>query len=275
MCVVCLLLTGITVIAQDDPVSKGLNAITEEAVRGQLEFLASDCTQGRWTGTLDNYMAADYIASIFKIYGLQPGGYEEWTTVSRSERMEGKRPEKYRTFYQNVDFIEYSDAGNHEFSILSADGTNKYVFNHETDFQVRPSDVGIKIEAPVVFVGYGYVNKEHGYDDFRNIDVKNKVILYLSGYPGYSDTTSKAYQTFNKEEEISVWSLQREKNRIAKEKGALAVILVDPGTDAMQNWADNIPFRYNTRMYEGDKQLGSYYNTRMKIPGDTLSDDLT
>jgi hypothetical protein len=274
MCIACLLLTGITVIAQDDPVSKGLNAITEEAVRGQLEFLASDWTQGRGTGTPGNYMAADYIASIFKIYGLQPGGDEEWTTVSRSERMEGKRPEKYRTFYQNVDFIEYSDAGNHEFSILSVDGTNRYDFDYETDFQVRPSDVEIKIEAPVVFVGYGYVNKEHGYDDFRNIDVKNKVILCLSGYPGYSDTTSKAYQTFNEEEEISVWRLQREKNRIAKEKGALAVIAVDPGTDPMQNWADNIPFRYNTRMYEGDKQPGSYYNTRMKIPGDTLSDDL-
>lgn len=61
MCIVCLLLTGITVIAQDDPASKGLNAITEEAVRGQLEFLASDWTQGRGTGTPGNYMAVESI----------------------------------------------------------------------------------------------------------------------------------------------------------------------------------------------------------------------
>lgn len=275
MCIFCFFFAGTTVIAQDDPVSKGLNAITKEAVRGQLEFLASDWTEGRGTGTPGIYMAADYISSIFKIYGLQPGGDEEWTSVSRQERMAGKRPERYRTFYQNIDFIEYSDGGVHEFSLSAGSGATSYNFKHQTDFQVRPSDVGIEIEAPVVFVGYGYVNKDHAYDDFKGVDVKNKVVLCLTGYPGYSDTTSKAYQTFNKEEEISIWRLQREKTRVAKEKGAVAVIEVNPGSDATRNWADNLPFRYNTRMYEGDKQLGSYYNTRMKIPGDTLSDDLT
>ncbi len=273
MCIICLSFAGITGIAQDDAVSNGLNAITKEAVQGQLEFLASDWTQGRGTGTPGIYMAADYIASIFKIYGLQPGGDEGWTSVSRQERMAGKRPVKFRTFYQNVDFIEYSDGGNHEFS-LSSGGTT-YNFKHKTDFQVRPSDVGIEINAPVVFVGYGYVNKKNAYDDFKGVDVKNKVILCLTGYPGYSDTTSQAYQTFNKEDEVSVRRLQREKTRIAKEKGAIAVIEVNPESDATSNWADNIPFRYNTRMYEGDKLPGSYYNTRMKIPGDSLSDDLT
>jgi len=275
MCIVCLIFAGIPGIAQDDPVSNGLNAITKEAVQGQLEFLASDWTEGRGTGTPGIYMAADYIASILKIYGLQPGGDEGWTSVSRQERMAGKRPERFRSHYQNIDFIEYSDGGNHEFSLYSVTGTTRYNFDHKTDFQVRPSDVGIEVDAPVVFVGYGYVNKEHAYDDFKGVDVKNKVILCLMGYPGYSDTTSKAYQTFNKEEEISIWRLSREKSRIAKEKGAVAVIEVNPEFDPIINWADNIPFRYNTRMYEGDKLLGSYYNTRMKIPGDTLSDDLT
>ena len=275
ICVFCLLFSGITMIAQDDPVSKGLDAITKEAVQGQLEFLASDWTQGRGTGTTGIYMAADYIASIFKIYGLQPGGDEEWTSVSRQERMTGKRPERYCTFYQNIDFIEYSDGGNHEFSLSAASGASKYNFKHKTDFQVRPSDVGTEIEAPVVFVGYGYVNKDHSYDDFKGVDVRNKVILCLNGYPGYSDTTSKAYRIFNKEEEISIRRLQSEKNRIAKEKGAVAIIEVDPGSNPAVDWADNLPFRYNTRMYEGEKPLGSYYNTRMKIPGDTLADDLT
>lgn len=274
MCIVCLFFTEFPGIAQDDPVSKGLNAITKEAVQGQLEFLASDWTQGRGTGTPGIYMAADYIASIFKIYGIQPGGDEGWTSISRQERREGKRPERFRTYYQNIDFIEYSDGGGHEFSLSSATGSSKYNFNHKTDFQVRPSDVGIEINAPVVFVGYGYVNNEYAYDDFKGVDVKNKVILCLTGYPGYSDTTSKAYQTFNKEDEISIFRLSREKSRIAKEKGAVAIIEVNPELDAIRNWADNIPFRYNTRMYEGDKPL-TPYRTRMMIPGDTLSDNLT
>ena len=58
--------------AQQNPVEKGLNAITKEAIQGQLEFLASDWTEGRETSTKGEFMAGDYIASIFKYIGLKP-----------------------------------------------------------------------------------------------------------------------------------------------------------------------------------------------------------
>ncbi len=57
-----------------DAKSIGLKAITDEAVEAQLEFLASDWTEGRSTGTRGAYLSADYIASMFKVYGLQAGG---------------------------------------------------------------------------------------------------------------------------------------------------------------------------------------------------------
>ncbi len=65
----------------------GLEAITKQAVQGQLEFLASNWTEGRHTGRPGAYMAADYIASMFQVYGLQPGGDKEWNSLSRAERM--------------------------------------------------------------------------------------------------------------------------------------------------------------------------------------------
>ena len=61
-------------LSAQDAKNNGLNAITEQAVKGQLEFLSSDWTEGRATGTEGAYMAADYIASMFKVYGLQPAG---------------------------------------------------------------------------------------------------------------------------------------------------------------------------------------------------------
>ena len=50
-----------------DAKQKGLDAITLQAVQGQLEFLSSDWTEGRATGSQGAYMAADYIASMFNI----------------------------------------------------------------------------------------------------------------------------------------------------------------------------------------------------------------
>jgi hypothetical protein len=263
------------VLAQENPKEKGLEAITKDAVQGQLQFLASDWTQGRATGTPGEYIASDYIASIFKIYGLQPGGDMDYKGISRREILEWKRPEKYRTYFQNIDFVEYSDGGNNEFSLSSGPGSMTHFFNHKTDYQVRTSDVGIEVDAPVVFTGYGYVNKEHGYDDFKGVDVKNKIIICLAGYPGYSDTMSNAYKAFTIKDDSEPWRQRGRKDRFAKEKGALAIIEVDPSSDPTEGWAANLPLRYNTRMYEGDKAPSAFYDADMDIPGDTISDDLT
>ena len=67
-----------------DAKDMGLEAITKQAVQGQLEFLASDWTEGRHTGRPGAYMAADYIASLFQVYGLQPAGDMEWNSVPLS-----------------------------------------------------------------------------------------------------------------------------------------------------------------------------------------------
>jgi hypothetical protein len=255
----------------------GLQAITKKAVRGQLEFLASDWTEGRHTGRPGAYMAADYIASMFQVYGLEPGGDTEWTSVSRAERMEGKRPTPNRTYFQNFDLIEYKTGENHEFSLIdiSAAGTKTTNFAYNTDFSVRTSDVAVDIEMPVVFAGYGFSDKETGYDDFKGMDVKGKIILILSGYPGQNDSTSKAYQAFKPADRQSNWIRRRERNERFSRLGVAAVIEVDPGRDVTRDWADNLPFRYNTRDYEGDVPRESYYEYRMKLPGDKLAEDPT
>jgi hypothetical protein len=260
-------------IAQDAKV-KGFEAITESAVKGQLEFLASDWTEGRHTGRPGAYMAADYIASIFKIYGLEPGGDIEYIYPSRAERMQGKRPVEYRSYYQSFDLIEYKPGKEQSLALVDKSGAGSQTLNfaYQTDFSVRTSDVAVELEMPVVFVGYGYSDKKAGYDDFKDVDVKGKVILCLSGYPGHKDSDSKAYDKIGNK---SRWALYREKSQIASDLGVAAMIEVSPDGDVTQNWAANQPFRYNSGNYEGDKPRASYYDSRMKLPGDKISSDLT
>jgi Zn-dependent M28 family amino/carboxypeptidase len=55
------------------------DTITERAIRAHMEFLASDALNGRGSGTRDEWIAATYIASQFRLWGLEPmgddGGY--------------------------------------------------------------------------------------------------------------------------------------------------------------------------------------------------------
>jgi aminopeptidase YwaD len=48
--------------------------ILEQNVRAELSFLASDALQGRGSGTVYERIAAEYIASQFRQFGLEPGG---------------------------------------------------------------------------------------------------------------------------------------------------------------------------------------------------------
>ncbi|NOR74742.1 MAG: aminopeptidase, partial [Draconibacterium sp.] len=78
-----ILLTASTSVFAQTEVEKGMDAITMSAIKGQLEFLASDWTEGRAVGTKGAYMAADYIASMLKTYGVEPYGDDVYSRPSR------------------------------------------------------------------------------------------------------------------------------------------------------------------------------------------------
>ncbi|MDF1575560.1 MAG: M20/M25/M40 family metallo-hydrolase [Bacteroidales bacterium] len=252
---------------------KGLDAITRQAVNGQLEFLASDWTEGRAVGQAGAYMAADYIASLFQVYGLQPGGDMETERPTRAERMEGQRPLSYRTFFQNMNLVETRASDKNELSLTetTAGGTRTLNFTYKTDFSVQASGVSAELESSIVFVGYGLTDKKNNYDDFKDVDVKDKIILRLSGYPGHRDKSSKAYDTFSTNWGRGIYALMRAKNERASELGAAAVIEVDPGSDIPGSWAANLPFRVNSGNFEGVKPRASYYETRISLPGNERS----
>lgn len=266
-----ILLAGILIgfampqYAQESPRDKGLNAITKEAIQGQLEFLASDWTEGRESGTKGEYMASDYIASIFKMYGLLPGGDLEQIRFGRGQRpaggTQGQRPEPKRTFFQSFNLVESSPGATQEMSIITKSGTGSKAidFDYQTDFSVNPGQVGIEAEVPIVFVGYGLVDEKNGYDDFKGLDLKGKFVIKLTGFPGSKDMNSKAYEKFKPTIPANDPNAPRQfrqggfnPNPWAAEKGVIGIIEYRPGIDPTTQWASNIPFRYNTDTYEGD-----------------------
>lgn len=270
-----LLLVGISVFAQTD-IEKGLAAITQDAVRGQLEFLASDWTEGRAVGTKGEYIAADYIASMFQVYGIKPFGDEAVSTPSRREWMTGIRPKPGKTYFQNFSLIQYEPGAEQSLSVIftGINSERAVNFGYKTDFSVRTGVVGQNAKAHVIFVGYGFQNKEKGYDDLKNINLKGKIALVLAGFPGHKDTASVAYKKFAPDGRRTLYMLERNKSELLEKSGAIAIIQVIPGSDPMLSWAQNQIYPVKGAHYEADKPLNSYYNTAMAMPSDSLTSNL-
>ncbi len=268
-------LAGNTIFGQTE-IEKGLSAITMEAVKGQLEFLASDWTEGRAVGTKGEYLAADYIASVFQVYGIKPFGDEEISSFSRRDILAGNSPKSGKSYFQNFSLIQYEPGEEQTFSVITS-GVNseKSVdFGFKTDFNVRTGSVGQTAKAQVTFVGYGYSDDENKYDDLKKMNLSGKIVILLSGFPGHKDSSSEAYKQFAPQGRYASYYLERNKIQRLEKAGAIAVIQFNPDLDPMKMWAQNQIYPVKGSYYEADKPLDSYYNTAVLLPSDTLTSNI-
>ena len=257
------LLAPIIVLSQETPLEKGLKAITKESAQAQLEFLASDWMEGRATGTKGEFLAADYLASMLKFMDVDPAGDKDITQPTREQRWSGIKAEEYTSYYQNIYMIKQLES-NSSLSIIAND--IEYTFTENVDYSLYGGNSSIKINADLVFVGYGYTSEETGYDDFKGIDVKNKIIIRLNGYPGHNDTSSPGYKKFHKNERYFEYYLNKNKDKIAKEKGALAIIDIYPNLNP-KNWIDKEDFN---NLSQNESPKSPIYEHRLELPSDNF-----
>ncbi|MEH0157595.1 hypothetical protein V6R21_26110 [Limibacter armeniacum] len=128
------------------PKEKGLQAIDINTCQGQLEFLASDWMEGREAGQKGGYMAADYLASMFKVFGLSPAG----------DSINGTP-----TYFQTFNVIEYKAAKEQAFEVIHATKTGKSTqkLTYHTDFIIDVSSIGIDVEAPWFLSDMGWTRR--------------------------------------------------------------------------------------------------------------------
>lgn len=239
-----------------EPVDKGLNMITRDALQAQLGFLASDWTEGRETGERGAFLAADYIASMLKLYGVKPAGdiVNAYNPASRSY-------ERKRTYFQSFALQQNLPYSSQSLEIVNKNQgkVHKLSFEPGTDFNIAPSYPGLEIESEVVFVGYGYRNEDTGYDDFKNTDIEGKIILRLTGVPeGLSVYENDRYAAYR---------ISRDKDRIATELGAAAILEADPRDNGMR-WTTPKPFMNMSPSESGRHSSRKRYS----IPDSEVSD---
>ncbi len=241
-CTICIL----NLSAQLTSKEKGLQAITVNTIKGQLEFLSSDWMEGRATGERGAYLAADYVASMLKVFGAAPAGDAEGFG-GRRPRMTpmaappaapsgpgGQTVTAQKSYFQNFTLVESQPTIGS--TLVIRKGGQEYSFDEGIDFSVSRASMDVKFDAPLVFVGYGLVDKTNGIDDFAGVDVKGKVIVRLTGFPGYSDNASPMYKKLIGNNMRAMFEMSRKKSESLKNLGVAGVIDLTINNDVTKRW---------------------------------------
>jgi len=214
---------------------EGFDSITSKDAVNYLQFLSSDLLEGRDTASHGYDIAALYAASMFELWDIKPAG-----DMIRSPRhsfldmIKGGGPKSKKSYFQNIALREH--IGNEGMVTVEwQKGQNKKTktFYPDIDFTYFAS-TSQTLTAPVVFVGYGIQEKSLKFDEYKNMDVRGKIVMMLSETPGKDDPKSP----FRKPELMRKYYPPRmmrrmgnPKTKLAKELGAVAVLLVENSPD--------------------------------------------
>ncbi len=188
--------------------------VSPAALSADVKVLASDAFGGRAPGTPGEAKTVEWLIAQFRAAGLQPGGPGgSWT--------------------QAVPLVRTQlGAGT-----VTANGTAWTSGGDVYLSTVRPVDRAVVAAAPLVFVGYGVTAPERGWDDFKGVDLKGKVAVFLVNDPDFEaaagdDATGKfggRRMTY-----YGRWTYKFEE---AARRGAVAALIVHDTPGAGYGWA--------------------------------------
>lgn len=156
--------------AAQQPGSQGARvaaALSANVLRGHLEFLADDALEGRAPGTRGGELAQKYIASQFRRLGLEPAGDSG-------------------TYLQRVPIISLTPAPK---LAVTAPTPAPLAWKDDYVLWSMRNDSSVSVRGDAVFVGYGIVAPELGWNDYAGLDAKGKVVVALVNDPGLQDST--------------------------------------------------------------------------------------
>ena len=184
--------------------------LDENSFNGKNAWLFDSmlCTkefEGRKSGLIGAAKANEYIASEFKKWGLKPKGDKN-------------------SYIQKFDLFVTEDIAIPKMVIKNA-RRGELVLSEGEDYALLTNSGSADIEAEVVFVGYGI--SEDCWDDYKNVDVKGKIVLMLSEMP--------VVEGYDFQERGSRGS----KIKTAYEKGAAAVLMSYQGNRLIKGAAIN------------------------------------
>jgi len=183
-----------------------------------VQTLGSDAYEGRGPATRAETKTVNYLIGQLRAAGVSPGG----------QLVGGKR-----TWTQDVPLLKSEIVGQPRLTLNLAGRDMPLTQGQEIAVRSPLTGVGAVNfdKVPLVFAGYGVTAPERGWDDFKNVDVRGKIIVVLINDPdfdgGEGQFGGKAMTYYGR------WTYKYEE---AARRGAAGVLVVHETAPASYGW---------------------------------------
>lgn len=188
-------------------------------LNAHVRELASDAFEGRGVATPGEQKTVDYVVGQFQALGLEPGGPDgQWVQAAQLGRTQQDGP------------ATITATGNGQSRVLRR-GPDVLV---SSDRPVQRIDVR---DAAVVFAGYGVEAAEKGWDDFKDVDVRDKVILVIVNDPDFGAPEGHPVAGQFDGNAMTFYGRWTYKFQEAARQGAAAVLVIHDTAGAGYGWS--------------------------------------
>jgi Zn-dependent M28 family amino/carboxypeptidase len=204
-----------------------------------VSTLAADDMEGREAGSEGHRRASALVAQRFAALGLEPAG-------------------ENGTFFQAVHLEERRFTEGASTAALVTDGTRAPLsVPDDIFFRIAGGPPPDRVDAPLVFIGYGFHLPEAGHDDFAGLDLRGRVAVVINGPgPGRLSGALKSHARADRARQLLA-------------AGAVGVIMVNPVGASEQPWTATSRIAAMPGMYPADSRvraLGAPFMTAILNP---------
>jgi len=179
--------------------------LSRDEMRAVVQFLASDLLEGRAPGTRGGELAEAYLESLFQLLGLQPGqgaGYRQTFAL--------------KGFQTHDTEARCGD--------IALEPGRDYMLAYLRD------EARFQFDTEAAFVGFGISAPDYDWDDFKDADVRGKLLFVRVNDPGLFEPAR-----FNGRQ-MTYFGRWRYKVEEAARRGAAGVLLIHTDATAGYGW---------------------------------------
>jgi Zn-dependent M28 family amino/carboxypeptidase len=241
---ICLAFSGLALIAAaapDEPPKAAAEAIDSAGLLQHIKVLGSDNFEGRAPGSAGEKLSVEYIAEQFKKLGLKPGNPDG-------------------TYTQEVPLAGIITTPSATFKV----GEQSMSLHSPEEFVAFTSQITPRVEVKnsgIVFVGYGVIAPEYGWDDFKGADLKGKTLVFLINDPPIAspNDSSQLDEKMFKGKAMTYYGRWTYKYEEAARRGAAAAVIVHETIPAAYPWSvvENSNSKENFVLDTADKNKGT------------------